>query len=117
MILKNDSQVYFDAMEVNGALKKNFKPTSADHDGASFGAFDIIALPFQLSANAAFWWMNDSSLLGRMSGLQYFESQAPQIEPSYTDYKTKTVLVSSTAAFDYGHNDGRSWVGSNGANA
>jgi hypothetical protein len=33
------------------------------------------------------------------------------------DYKTKTIYVSATTAFDYGHNDGRLAVGSMGTNS
>lgn len=117
LVCRKGSQIYFDAMEINGALKKNVKPNSADKDGAPFGAFNIIALPFMTYANASEYWMFDSSMKSADMGLQYRESQGTVIDAPDADYKTKTIYVSSHAAFDYGHNDGRIWFGSTSANA
>ena len=116
LVVRKGSAIYFLAMEINGALKKNVKPESADSDGAPFGAFNIIALPYLSTSAAAYWWMFDSSMKGPESGLQFRGSQEIQLDPAYSDYKTKTIYVSSTVAFDYGHNDGRGWAGSNGTN-
>lgn len=117
LVVRKGSAIFFKAMEINGALKSGVKPESGDRDGASFGAFNIIALPYLSTAADAYWWMFDSSLKGPGMGLQYRGSQEVVLDSPEVDYKTKTVMVSSTVAFDYGHNDGRNWVGSEGDNA
>lgn len=116
-VCRKGSSIYFDAMEINGALKKNFKPQSADKDGAPFGAFDVVALPYLSTTAQAYWWMFDRSLKGPSYGLQYFESQPVMTDKPDTDYKTKTIYITAHAAFDYGHNDGRNWQASTGTNA
>lgn len=117
LVVRKHSSIHFDAMEINAALKKNVKPNSADRDGAPFGAFNIIPLPYLSTSADDFWWMFDSSLNDDLAGLQYRGSQGVVLDKPETDYKTKTILVSSTVAFDYGHNDTRNWVGSNGTNS
>ena len=116
IIVRKGSPIAFDAMEINGALKKNVKPTSADRDGAPFGAFNVIELPYLSTSSEAYWWMFDSSRQSFNMGPQYRESQDITLDKPEVDYKTKTIMVSSTMAFDYGHNDARNWVGSNGTN-
>lgn len=117
LVVRKGSANYFKAMEINGALKAGVKPESTDRDGAAFGAFDIIALPYLTTTVDAYFWMFDSSMKNAEMGLQYRGSQEVILDSPEVDYKTKTILVSSTIAFDYGHNDGRSWVGSEGDNA
>lgn len=117
LVFRKGSSISFDAMEINGALKKNFKPQSADRDGSPFGAFNIITLPYLPTGADAFWWAFDSSMMSYDQGLQYRGSQDVVLDTPEMDYKTKTILVTSTTAFDYGHNDSRSWVGSDGTNA
>lgn len=116
IIVRKGSSIAFDAMEINGALKKNVKPTSADRDGAPFGAFNVIELPYLSTSSELFWWMFDSSRQSYNMGPQYRESQDINMDKPEVDYKTKTILVSATMAFDYGHNDARNWVGSDGTN-
>lgn len=117
MICRRGSRVYFEAMEINGALKKGSKPQSAERDGSPFGVFDVIDLPYLSTSAQDYWWMFDSSLMGSDYGLQYYESQGVTIDKPYSDYKTKSIYVSSHCAFDYGHNDGRNFTGSDGTNS
>jgi len=117
LVCRRGSTVFFEAMEINGALKKNLKPQSADRDGSPFGAFNIVDLPYLSTTGQDYWWMFDSSAKGSESGLQVRESEGIVLDKAHADYKTKTIYVSSHFAFDYGHNDGRCWVGSDGTNA
>jgi len=117
VVVRKGSSISFDAMEINGALKKNFKPNSADNDGQPFGAFNVVELPYLTTTADNYWWMFDSKMKGFDMGLQYRGSQDVVLDSPEKDYKTKTIMVTSTAAWDYGHNDGRNWVGSDGTNA
>lgn len=116
-IFRKNSPNFFRAQEVLAALKKNEIPGSMDNDGAGVSAFKMLGLPYLTSANQAYWWAFDSSMKGPEYGLQYRESQGIQFEGPDTEFKTGTIYYKSTFAFDYGHNDGRPWVGSTGANA
>lgn len=114
LVVRKGSQAYFDAVEINGALGRNHAPNSAEYNGAPYGQFEIVDLPYLSTSASAYWWMCDSSLMGPEYGLQYRESQDITLDSPHVDYKTKTIYVTAHAAFDYGHNDGRSWVGSDG---
>lgn len=116
-IFRKNSAIYFRAMEINGAIKKNEIAGSADNDGSGVMAYKTLGLPYLTSTNAAYWWMFDSSMMGPEYGLQYRESQGIVFDGPETEFKTGTIYYKSTMAFDYGHNDGRNWVGSTGANA
>lgn len=117
VVCRRGSKAFFDAMEYNGALKKDYKPNSADRDGAPFGAYDIIALPYQTVTNEAYWWIFDESMRNQKFGLQYRGSMEPTFDGTEIEFKTKSIYASAMTAFDYGHNDGRGWDGSTGANA
>lgn len=117
LVFRKNSSNYFRAMEILGAIKKGEIPGVADNDGAGTPAFQILGLPYLTSTNQAYWWGFDSSMMGPDYGLQCFESQDIQLEGPDTEFKTGTIYYKSTMAFDYGHNDGRNWVGSTGANA
>lgn len=116
-VCRKGSSNYFDMMEINGALRRDSAPNSAENNGRPYGAFKVVDLPFMTSTNAAYYWFLDSSMKSDVTGPQYRESQAPMIDAPEKDYKTKSIYVSSTMAFDFGHNDGRNWIGSTGANA
>jgi hypothetical protein len=117
VVVRKNSSNHFRAMEILKALQKGDIPGSFDHDGAGIPAFRILALPYLTNTNAAYWWMFDSKMMGDEYGLQYRESQGIAMEGPYTDFKTGSIYYKSTMAFDYGHNDGRNWVGSTGANS
>lgn len=116
IVVRKGSTNYFKALEINGALGRNVKSESADRDGASFSTFKIIDLPYLTTSASDYWWMMDSKMMGPEVGLQYRESQGITLDKAHVDYKTKTIYVTSTVAFDYGHNDGRNWLGSDGTN-
>lgn len=116
-VFRKNSAIFFRAQEINKALKKNEIPGSFDNDGAGVSAFQTLGLPYLTSTNAAYWWGFDSKMKSEEYGLQYRESQGIMFEGPDTEFKTGTIYYKSTMAFDYGHNDGRNWVGSTGANS
>ena len=116
-VFRKQSSIYFRAQEILGAIRKGDIPASAENDGSGVPAFKVIGLPYQLNANAAMYWGFDTKLKSPEMGLQLRTSQGMTLDKPNTDYKTKSIYVSSTMAFDYGHNDGRLAVGSTGANA
>ena len=117
LVFRKGSSISFRAMEINGALKKNMVPSSAENDGAPFGAFNTLTLPYLSTSAQAYWWGFDMGMKGPETGLQIRKSQDIVLDKPYSDYKTKAILVSSTFAMDYGHNDARSAAGSLGTNA
>ena len=117
LVFRKGSPISFRAMEINGSLKKDMVPSSAENDGAPFGAFNTVVLPYLTTSAAAYWWGFDQSVKGSETGLQVRNSQAIILDKPYADYKTKNVYVSSTFGMDYGHNDGRFAAGSLGTNA
>lgn len=116
-ICRKGSALQFEMERINGAVAKNFAPNSAENNGKPFGTFKTIYLPYLTTSAAAYYWFMDSSMKSDTCGFQYRESQGPSIDAPEKDYKTKNIYVSSTAFFDYGHNDARCLIGSTGANA
>jgi hypothetical protein len=117
LVVRKGSTAFFRAMEINGALKRDVAAGSAERDGAPFGAYNIVELPYIPSANAGYWWFMDSSMMGPELGLQIRSSQDVVMDAPFTDYKTKSIYVSSSVAFDFGHNDARILTGSDGTNS
>lgn len=116
VVVAKGSTPYFKAMEILGAIKKGWKPVSADHDSSGIPEFKILVLPRLTNTN--YWYMTDSSKLGSYEyGLQYLESQPIQLEGPNVVFKTGEIQYKSTAMFSIGHNDSRTWVGSNGTNS
>lgn len=117
LVFRKGSSISFRAMEINGALKQNKVPASAENDGAPFGAFNVVMLPYVTNASAAYWWGFDMGAKGPETGLQVRTSQNVELDKPYPDYKTKNIYVSSIFGMDYGHNDARYAAGSLGTNA
>jgi hypothetical protein len=116
LVCKKGSSVYFKAMEILGALKKNEVPESFNNDGAGAPAFKVI--PLDYLSQDAYWFMFDSSRMSDTNGFQFIESEPITVDPSNIVYKTKEIQVSSHSMFDLGHNDvARMWVGSKGTSA
>ena len=117
VVVKKASTAAFKAKEILGAIKAGKIPESMDNDSAAVPAYEIIELDYL--ANAAYWWMFDSSrALTDAEGFQFIESQGVAIDPVNVVYKTKEIQTSTTSIFDLGHNDvARCWVGSKGNNA
>lgn len=115
-VFKKGSSISQRSQEILAAVKKNEIPGSADNDGSGVVAFSQLNLPYLTTTANAYWWAFDSSLMAPEMGLQYRESQGIVFEGPDTEFKTGTIYYKSTAAFDYGHNDGRNWYGSNGTN-
>lgn len=114
--------VHNNAVEILGAINKNWIPRSADHDGP-FGTLDggvpkytIIALPW-IQTNTLYWWMFDSTKKGPRYGLQYKEAKPITLEGPNRVFKTDEVQYKATMWFDIGFNDARNWVGSRNTNA
>jgi hypothetical protein len=116
-VFRKGSDISFTAMEINGALARGRQPQSPNRDGNPFGAFEILTLPYLSTDASAYYWGFDTSLMGDMHGLQCRTSQGVELDSPHIDYKTKTIYVSSTMAFDYGHNDARNVCGSDGTNS
>lgn len=117
IIVRKNSSNAFRAKEILGAIRKGDIAGSADNDGAGVPAYKIIELPYIPSANADYWWMMDSKLMGAACGLQIKESQGIVFEGPEIEFKTGSIFYKSTAAYDFGHNDGRCFAGSTGVNA
>ncbi len=123
-IFPKGSANYFTAMEINGALKKNQLPESNEFGGAPFAAFEMVGLPYltgsvgyssELISTSGEWWGFDTSLISEKCGLQLRTSQDIEMDPAEKDYKTKSIYVSATHSFDYGHNDSRNAGGTDGS--
>lgn len=116
-VFKKKSPISYKAMEINAALKSGKIPESADNDGSGASTFSILQLPYLTAANQAYWWGFDSTMKDYDMGLQYRESQGITFEGPDVEFKTGTIYYKSYMAYDFGHNDGRMWSGSTGANA
>lgn len=116
IVVAKGSTPYFKAMEILGAIKKGYKPVSADRDGSGIPEFKILALPRLTNLN--YWYAFDSKQLGDYGfGLQYLESEGTMLEGPNIVFKTKEIQYSALSTFALGHNDSRKWVGSKGTNA
>lgn len=116
-VFRKGSAAFFSAQEILGSIRSGVAPRTTDRDGAGVPAFKVLALPYIPSANAAYWWAMDSKMKSDSCGLQYVESQGITMEGPETEFKTGSIYYKSTMAFDYGHNDARCMVGSDGTNA
>lgn len=104
------------AVEILGAINRNWIPSSADRDAPGIPNYKVIPSPW-VTTNTSYWWMFDSSMKGPEMGLQYKESQAIQLEGPNIVFKTGEIQYKATLMFDIGHNDSRNWVGSKNTNA
>lgn len=126
IIVKQGTAAHFRLAEIKGALKAGKIPGEFSHDGAAVGDFELIASPYLLGtgdavsisnlSSATNWHAVDSRYIRPEYGLQYFESQPIQLDEVHTVYRTKEIQISALMAFDYGHNDPRGWLGSQGDN-
>ena len=117
IIVRKGSTPYFKFSEILGAIKKGWKPVSADHDGSGVPEFKLVELP--RLTNTEYWHATDSSKIGEGQyefGLQYLESQGIELEGPNVVFKTGEIQYKSTLMFSVGHNDSRSWIGSRGTN-
>lgn len=117
LVFRKGSSISYTAMEINDALRRGVQPQSPNRDGAHTSEFEIVTLPYLTTTASAYWWGLDTSLMSDVIGLQFRPSQGVELDPPEVDYKTKTIYVSSTMAFDYSHNDARCWAGSDGTNS
>lgn len=115
LVCKYGSTVYFKALEILAAIRKGKIPESADNDGAGVPAFKMVASSWL--SNDAYWFMFDSSMKNPIYGLQYKESEPIHLDDQNIVYKTKEIQYTASMAFDFGFNDYRGWVGSDGTNA
>lgn len=115
LICKKGSSVHFRAMEILGAIKKNEIPGSADNDGSGVMAFKIIALPHLTSDTG--WWAMDSSMKSLMYGLQVKQSQPLTLLPQDVDYENGEIRYRLEEYYDFGFNDMRCMLYSDGTNA
>lgn len=114
IVVKRGSSAFFRFQEIMGAVKRNRLPGGNDNDGSGIGDLKLIVLPYL--ANDAYWFAFDSSMKNQMYGLQYKESQPINLEGPHVVFKTGEIQYKSTMLFDIGHNDYRSWFGSQGDN-
>jgi len=103
------------ALEILGAVKRDYIPGSADRDAPGIAAYKVIALPW-VTTNTGYWWMFDSRMRGPRYGLQYKESQPIELEGPNKVFRTGEIQYKATCFFDLGHNDSRNWVGSQNDN-
>ncbi len=116
IVVAKGSTPYFKAMEILGAIKKGWKPGSADHDSSGIPEFKILALPRLENLNQ--WYAFDSKQIGDYGyGLQYLESEGTMMEGPNVVFKTKEIQYSALSTFALGHNDGRKMFGSTSLNA
>jgi hypothetical protein len=89
-------------------------PGTANRDGSINNAFSIVANPY-LSSDIE-WAAFDTSMVGPRFGLQLKEGMPLSLDPQFVDYDTKEIKYSAGMDFDYGFNDVRNWVWSDGDN-
>jgi len=99
------------AVEMLGAMKRNYMPGSSDWDTAGVPDYKIIALPW-VNTNTDYWWGFDSSLKSAQYGLQFKESQPISLEGPNVVFKTGEIQYKAVTIFDLGFNDARNFVGS-----
>jgi hypothetical protein len=74
------------APEILGAIRRGYKPQSAERDGSGVPAFKQIDLPW-ITTNTSYWWAFDSSMVNDQFGLQYLEGQPINLEgPNVVKY-------------------------------
>jgi hypothetical protein len=86
----------FTAQEILGAIRRGYKPQSAENDGSGIPSFKVIELPW-ITTNTAYWWAFDSSMVGPETGLQYKESQGIKLEGPNIVFTTKEIQLKSVA--------------------
>lgn len=116
LIFSKGSPESFIAQEVLGAIRKGYKPQSAERDGSGVPAFNVLELPW-ITTNTSYWFGFDSSMRDDQFGLQYLESEAPHLEGPNIVFTTKEIQFTGTYMAAFGHNDFRGWVGSKNTNA
>lgn len=109
------SNPYFRLQEINGALKKNELPGSADNDGAGFSSFKTLTLPYLTNLN--YFYSFDESMVNESYGFQLLESESINMEGPNLVFKTGEIQYKAVVMFDLGHNDVRNWQASKGTNA
>lgn len=103
IITKLGSLADFRAKEIKGALKSNKIPGEFSNDGSAVSDFDLVSTPYLLGTgdatsitnltSATNWHWVDTTLLSDECGIQYFESQAIQLDDQNIVYKTELALV------------------------
>ena len=114
-VVPRGSAPFFRLMEINGALRKNEIPGSADNDGAALSAFKMLALPYL--TNLAYFYAFDESQNNESYGFQLLESESIGLEGPNLVFKTGEIQYKAVTMFDLGHNDVRNWIASKGTNA
>jgi len=75
------------ALEILGAVRRDYIPGSADRDAPGVAAYKVIAIPW-ITTNTGYWWMLDSRMKGPRFGLQYKESQPIELEGPNKVFRT-----------------------------
>lgn len=116
LVCKTGSSVYFKAMEILAAIKKNEIPESPDNDGAGTPSFKVLQLDYL--TNDAYWFMFDSKRALSNDGeygFQHIESEPNNIDPVHIVAKTREMQIVGHSLFQQGFNDvARAWVASAG---
>jgi len=115
LLCKKESTVHHKAQELLKAIERGENPTTANRDGAISSPYTIHANPY--FANDAYWGMMDTSKLGLKMGYQVKQGMPLALDPQFIDYDTKEIKYSTQEDYEFGFNDVRNMVLSDGTNA
>jgi len=115
LLCKKESTVHHKAQELLKAIERGENPTTANRDGSISFPFTIHANPY--FANDAYWGMLDTSKKNLKMGYQVKEGMSLTLDPQYIDYDTKEFKYSYGEDYEFGFNDVRNTVYSDGTNA
>lgn len=111
---KTESSVHHRAQEILKSIQRGERPGTANRDGSIDAAFRIMPNPYLTSDIE--WMAFDSSKVGPRFGLQLKEGMQLTLDPQFIDYDNKEIKYSAGMDFDYGFNDVRNWMWSDGDN-
>lgn len=112
IVVAKGSATSFKLQEILGALRKDWKPGSSDHDGpGTTRKWKVLTLP-RLTNKDYFYAFDARPEVMDMYGFQYLESQPIELEGPNLVFKTGEMQYKSTVMFAIGHNDTRNWCNS-----
>ncbi len=115
VLCKKESSVHHKSQEILNGLKRGEQPNTANRNSVINNTYMITANPY--FSNDAFWGMIDTSMIGPKYGYQIKEGMPLTLDPQFIDYDTKEIKYSAGYDFDFGFNDARNLVLSDGTNS
>jgi len=114
LICKKESSVHHRAEEILGAIKRNEIPDSADNDGSAIMAFKVLAIPYLTSDTA--WFMLSANNVNANYGLQMKQGLPLNLNQMQIDKDNLEMSWVIDEFYQFGFNDARNIIGSDGTN-